>query len=134
MPPSMWLKNPSDLHQAFMRLDKLSQQRNLEAAVLAGLQPINNATQEKAPYRTGTLRRSYHTEILQSSPKRVEGGCGTNLNYARRVELGYNDTDALGRTYHQPAKPHLRPAFDENRGKAVAEMGESLKDILMALI
>lgn len=134
MPPSMRIKNPKDLQRAFDKLDKLTKARYLTAAVNAGLQPINNAAQEKAPYLTGTLRRSIHTEIMQSSDTYCEGASGTNLDYAARVEFGFKATDSLGRSYDQPAKPYMRPAFDENRAKAVDEMRDSLNDILMQLI
>ena len=134
MPPHLYLKNPEEIKRAFKTLDKLTKTRNLEAAVNAGLQPINNDAQQRAPYLTGTLRRSIHTEILESSDQYCEGASGTNLNYALRLELGFNDTDALGRTYHQPATPYMRPAFDGNKEKAVKEIGASLNDILMKLI
>lgn len=134
MPPSMKIKNPEDLVNAFKKIDKLSQASSLKAAVNAGLLPIQNAAVQKAPYLTGTLRRSIHSEILESRELYCEGGTGTNLAYAARIEFGYNDTDARGRTYHQPAQPYLRPAFDENRDEALKEMRESLNDILTRLI
>ena len=134
MPPHMKLKNPEDLHRAFQKIDQLTQQRYLEAAVNAGLQPINNQAIENAPKVTTTLARSIHTEIVESRPTYCEGASGTNLDYARRIELGYNDTDSLGRTYHQPAQPYLRPAFDEKKDEAVAEMSDALKEILTSLI
>lgn len=134
MPPKMYIKNPEELHRAFQKIDKLKRASALEAAVKAGLQPINNAAIQKAPYLTGTLRRSIHTEIVESRESYCEGASGTNLDYAARIEFGYNDTDALGRTYHQPAQPYLRPAFDEQRGNAIDEMRDALNDVLMNLI
>lgn len=134
MPPSMKVKNPEDLIKAFKKLDKLTQASTLEAAVRAGLLPIQNTAIQKAPYLTGTLRRSIHSEITESRQSYCEGATGTNLAYAARIEFGFNDTDSLGRTYHQPAQPYLRPAFDEKRGEAVDEMRESLNAILMQLI
>lgn len=134
MPPSMRIKNPEDLQRAFAKLDKLSKARNLEAAVTAGLQPINNGAIEKAPYKVGNLKRSIHTEILRSSDTYCEGASGTNLDYAARIEFGFKATDSLGRHYDQPAQPYMRPSFDENRAKAVNEIRESLNDILMQLI
>lgn len=38
---------------------------------------------------------------------------GSNAPQARRLELGFNDTDVLGRSYQQPPYPHYGPALDE---------------------
>jgi len=134
MPPKMWIKNPKELHTAFKKLDKLSQASTLKAAVNAGLLPIQNEAIEKAPHKSGNLRRSIHPEIIESRDDYCEGATGTNVIYAARVEFGYNDTDALGRTYHQPAQPYLRPAYDNKREEALQEMRDSLHDVLMSLI
>lgn len=37
---------------------------------------------------------------------------GTNVEYAARIELGYQGTDSLGRTYDSPAYPFLRPGLE----------------------
>jgi transcription elongation factor len=36
---------------------------------------------------------------------------GTNVEYGRRIELGFVGTDSLGRKYNQAAKSYLFPAF-----------------------
>lgn len=38
---------------------------------------------------------------------------GSNAPQARRLELGFKDTDSLGRAYDQPPYPHYGPALDE---------------------
>lgn len=38
---------------------------------------------------------------------------GPTMIYSRRVELGFNGTDALGRTYRQPGYPYFIPAYVE---------------------
>ena len=38
---------------------------------------------------------------------------GTNAPQARRLELGFNGTDSLGRRYAQPPYSHAGPALDE---------------------
>lgn len=55
---------------------------------------------------------------------------GTDLSYARRVELGFTDRDKLGRNYHQPAKPYLRPALDTNGDRAISEVSKALWAII----
>jgi len=43
------------------------------------------------------------------------GQVGTNLEYARRLELGFVGIDAKGRKYDQAPRPYLRPALEKNR-------------------
>lgn len=57
---------------------------------------------------------------------RVVYKVGTDLEYAARVEFGFTGPDSLGRVYNQQPRAYLRPAFDENRAKAVAEVGRVL--------
>ena len=38
---------------------------------------------------------------------------GTNEPQGRRLELGFEGEDSLGRIYHQPPFPHFGPAVDE---------------------
>ena len=38
---------------------------------------------------------------------------GPTMIYSRRVELGFKNTDALGRTYTQPGYPYFIPAYEE---------------------
>src|ERR1051325_1324826 len=134
MPPSMYVKNEKEVLAAFKKLDKLSQASTLRNAVTAGLQPIKNRVVELAPFLTGTYRRAVNTEIAVERDGYCEGVVGTNQPQARRLEFGFNDTDSLGRTYHQPPKPHFRPAFDEKKADAVDEMRDTLHDVLMALL
>jgi len=47
---------------------------------------------------------------------------GTDVIYARRLEYGFVNPDALGRVYHQPARPYLRPAMEENREAVMEEI------------
>jgi hypothetical protein len=52
---------------------------------------------------------------------------GTNAPQGRRLELGFQDTDSLGRTYDQPPYPHWGPALDEIAplfAAAIAKIGD----------
>lgn len=112
----------------------------LLTAVIAGALPISNAAKKKAPYITGTLRRSIHVggSTQKSAPdftpndvggnysdvggQKVTGTTasvliGTNLVYAAAKEFGRNG---------KGAKPYLRPAFDEQLENAKATMGKAL--------
>ena len=88
-----------------------------------------NASKGLVPRVTGTLMRSIHMEDV---PGELAVVVGTDVDYARRIEFGFADTDSLGRTYNQPAQPYLRPALDENRGAIVQEFGEAIEDIVKA--
>lgn len=104
----------------------------LMTAAKAGILPIQNRAIEKAPYLTGTLSRSIHTEEVASGPFSAEVATGTDVEYARRVEKGFEGVDALGREYHQAAQPYMRPAYDEGRDEAIGEVREALKDLVLS--
>ena len=57
---------------------------------------------------TGTLKARITHEIDVAN---MSGRVGTNLEYARRLELGFVGQDSLGRTYNQAPRPYLRPAL-----------------------
>lgn len=87
-------------------------------AVRAGALVVLNSAKEKAPYRTGTLRRSLE---MEDGPGDTEVTVGTDLEYAPYVEFG---TSRMG------AQPFLRPAFDENQDEVYREIGDALEDLL----
>lgn len=43
------------------------------------------------------------------------GVMGTNVEYARRIELGFVGTDKLGRSYNQAPRPYLRKAYEHHK-------------------
>lgn len=102
----------------------------LEHAATAGALPVQNAAVKKAPFLTGTLRRSIHIETVRRSRTRADVAVGTDVPYARRQEFGFSGADSLGRHYNQPAHPYLRPALDENKGNVVREIGDALRALL----
>lgn len=109
------------------KLDALKQaMSNVEAAGFAGGLVIQSAAQQKAPVLTGTLRRSITIRVEKRGSKLLVI-IGTNLVYARRIEYGFKGTDSAGRTYNHSGKPYLRPAFDENKAKALSEIAAALK-------
>ncbi|HTJ49442.1 MAG TPA: hypothetical protein VL443_08330 [Cyclobacteriaceae bacterium] len=65
-------------------------------------------------------------EIIRTSSLSIE--IGSDSPYARRLELGFNGTDSLGRTYNNPAEPYLTPALDENSDLAMQEMMNAVTD------
>ena len=101
-------------------------------AVFSGALIIQSLAVQKAAYKTGTLRRSITINVVVKGQV-VIARIGTNLEYARRIEYGFMDTDSRGRVYHQAARPYLRPAFDEGKAQANAEMKAALVAQLNAL-
>lgn len=91
----------------------------LAAALRAGGLVIQVPGQAKAPVLTGNLRRSIHTEV-ETSGATAQARVGTNVEYAPHVEFG---------TSSQRAQPYLRPAYDENKGAAVDEIADVLKEL-----
>lgn len=63
---------------------------------------------------TGTLKGRITHEKPKVTPRGLVGKVGTNLEYARRVELGFVGTDKIGRKYNQAPRPYLRPALHKN--------------------
>lgn len=102
------IKGLKNVQMTFKALAKEIEKKQKTALKLAAV-AYQNDVKKKAPYLTGTYRRSIHTQMVSSSRALV----GTNLPYGKRLEYGYADTDKLGRTYNQVAQPHFRPAMDE---------------------
>ena len=64
---------------------------------------------------TGALRTSI-THDVQIEPNAVVGRVGSNLVYARRLELGSHGKDG------NDARPYLRPALFENKNRILARL------------
>lgn len=63
---------------------------------------------------TGSLRRSIHVD----SVKRISFGVwqsvtGPSMIYGRRIDLGFNGADSIGRIYHQPPYPYFTDGFEQ---------------------
>lgn len=127
--------------------------RTAERAVVAGALIIQNEAKRRAPFRTGTLRRSIHIgghtdkatdyQVPADVPELpgpdvsahdVQVYVGTNLDYGRRIEYGFNQADSLGRVYNQAAQPYLRPAIDENGDRVRQEIADALADLIEAAV
>lgn len=134
-----------ETRRAFQRLSGKMRGQTLLAGVVAGGWKIVNRAKDRLiankSYITGTLHRSIHvgghTELSpdfsasegysdiegeEISADRAQVEAGTNLVYAPRVEYGFSGADSLGRVYNQPAKPYLRPAFDEGQEEVEKEV------------
>lgn len=61
---------------------------------------------------TGRLFQSITTRVV-ADMNSVRGQIGTNVEYARRLELGFTGTDSRGAVIDQAPRPFLRPALIE---------------------
>ncbi len=118
----------------------------LEDATTAGALLVQNAAVKKAPFLTGTLRRSIHTlTTLRSRTRAVVAVGPSKIPYAAIQEFGgfihakgegwlrFKTRDGSWHTVKSvqiPAHPYLRPALDENKGAVVREIGDSLRALL----
>jgi HK97 gp10 family phage protein len=121
----------------------------LERATMAGALLILNDAQRHAPVVTGTLRRSLHAEVIESTRLAATVTVGTNLVYAPYVEYGTRahvilpkDKQALwwkgaehpvARVNHPgtKAQPFLEPALTRNIPAVRAEIMTAI-DLLLS--
>lgn len=90
-----------------------------EAAHLVEAKAKANASGHPGPgVVTGANRRSIYVD----GPRREGIGAysariGPSMIYSRRLELGFDGADSLGRIYHQAPRAFLRPALDDARSE-----------------
>lgn len=73
--------------------------------------------------QTGDYVRSWNLRMAGNASF-TSASVGTNRPQARRLEYGFTGVDALGRRYHQPPYPHVRPALFEIEPLFIAAMSE----------
>lgn len=112
------IRGMQELQSKLKRLESGMQARVLKNALTAGALPIQNEAKILAPYETGTLRRSIHTEIVTHGDDRIVAEIGTDVDYAPHQEFG---------TRKMAAHPFLRPAFDTKLPEAKAEIVSAVK-------
>ncbi len=88
---------------------------------------IQNQARDNAPEITGTLLRGYQHEL---SADGFSGVVYNPVEYAKRIEFGFHDTDELGRTYNQEGQYPLTKALNSetrNFGERLKERIESIE-------
>ena len=145
------IRGGEEVSRAIRRAARMLEPQKIKAALTAGALLVANDAKSRAPYLSGTLRRSIHvggktkltpdfaaggevvfTDIGDSpDPRAVK--VGTNVPYAARLEYGFTGEDALGRNFNQPAQPYLRPAVSSQRKAVVAEVRRVLLKFLRSV-
>ena len=134
--PGITLKGGEELAKAFAQLADDIRGPALEAATRAAALPVLNQVRitepegGRTPYKSGTYRRGWHLETVVKTPERCTVIVGNDQPQGPRLEYGFVGADKLGRVYNQAARPHIRPALDENRKTAVDEFRAAVGDIV----
>lgn len=71
---------------------------------------VQNTARDNAPEVTGHLVDRFQHFIKSNG---MRGVVYNDADYARRIELGFQDTDSLGREYNQRGQYPLTRAFEE---------------------
>jgi len=91
----------------------------LEQGVQRAALLVEGRAKEKAPVRTGTLRRSITSVVLKEG-NQVVGVIGTNVRYAPYVELGVR---------RSAARPYLVPALQESAEEIGGIIEQAIKQV-----
>lgn len=120
------IKGAKELMRKFKAMSNELKAPMCKNAVLAGALPIVNDAKDRARVKTGTMKRSIHSEIIEERDDFILASIGTptmsdgkNMSYAWYVEFKY---------------PFLRPAFDSQRNAAVKEVQAALYEQLTKAI
>ena len=121
-------------------------EKMLENALVAGALQIANAAKDKAPYKTGNLRRSIHVGGHINATPQMEmdmadttgtdiGGSGRYGKHQVRVRVGTNVEYAAPLEYRNAgARAYMRPAADEAKAEAIRDMRDALADQLAKVV
>ena len=103
-------------------------QSGLKDSAPAAAQLFVDEAQTIVPVLSGNLRDHIRAVQTEDTPSRqvfavtptvdADNEYGFDPAYARRIELGFIGTDKLGRRYHQPPQPYMRPAYDSQQDAA----------------
>jgi HK97 gp10 family phage protein len=124
-----FVQGMSELLRKLRELPKALENRIVNEALEAGAQPILDTAKALAPVDTGLLRESLKvvTAPVRKNSHLVrvgteEGDYKGDAFYAAFHELG---------TTKMPARPYLRPAFDQNVNRAIeiisSEIGTAIE-------
>lgn len=133
-----------EINRAMISLAQRASGPQNVVALEAGGDVIVNDAKERARYRTGTLRRSIHSERGTVTMDYAEIQLGPSVNYGAQVEFGGDivpvraqrlrfvvDGQVIyARRVHQEPHPYMIPAAQENNAEVVQEITGSLQQLL----
>jgi len=133
---------------AFAKLEG-DMSKALETAAQAGALIVEGSASQKAPYLTGTLKRSIHMETAVKTPEKAVVQVGTDVVYAAIQEFGgiihaknkpylvFKTADGAWHSVESvqiPAHPYMRPALDNNIEKIKGEMKAAFAQVVKAAV
>lgn len=129
---SVEVKGLRELGERMKGLSEAVNNRIARAATAAGAVVIRNAAQAKVPVDTGNLKKNI---IVKRLPKGESSLTSEHIVTVRQGKLTKKQKDkGLEDAYYgkfveygtakMPARPYMRPAFDQNKEKAV----QAIKD------
>lgn len=104
----------------------------ITTALVYGATTVQQKAQRKAPKVTRTLSRSIQVGEPETDATRITVKIGTDVEYARRIELGFVGADSLGRMFDQAGKPYMQPALDESRHQMTNKVGQAIRAMIRA--
>lgn len=133
-----------EINRAMISLAQRASGPQNVVALEAGGDVIVNDAKERARYRTGTLRRSIHSERGTVTMDYAEIQLGPSVNYGAQVEFGGDivpvnarrlrfviDGQVIyARRVHQEPQPYMVPAAQENHAEVVEEITGALQQLL----
>ena len=94
----------------------------IEQAMKEAVLIVEADAKRNCPVDTGRLRASITNQVKKIAGAVLEGRIGTNVDYAKWVELGHWETDD-----NYPAQPFLRPALRNNFKQLVSIIQEAIE-------
>lgn len=139
------IKGLDELLKELEGLERKIFDKTMAKTVRAGAKVIQKAAKEKAPVRSnewegvsypnppGTLKKGIAIAKASRQPPtivRYQVGFSKKAWYGHLVERGHKLVRTGKTIGHVPAHPFLRPAFDDNVGKVIDAMKDTLREEL----
>lgn len=109
------LTGDKELERQLRRLNAAVDGPELASVLKPCGQLIVDAARPLAPVETGALRDSIQVAEVDTGAHVADVTVVADVDYSARIEFGFFGPDSLGRVYHQPAQPYLRPAIAATR-------------------
>lgn len=108
------------LESALKKLPGRVAKKVVKGATLKGAAVVRKDAKRRVPVDSGKLKKAISAKKTAESPVSVTYSVGPTTKgfYGQFIEFG---------TEKKPARPFLRPAFDENQNEIVAKIEEGLK-------
>jgi HK97 gp10 family phage protein len=113
------IKGLDEIEKRLKQLPQKVAKKVVRKAVREGAKPILKAAQSKVPVKTGALKKSLKVRAMKA--KLAKGGAGVHVGVSDqwfKGDLFYGGMVEFG-TKNMPAKPFIRPAYDEKKNEAV---------------